>query len=283
MSYKELLNIYYSTNPRQKCDQCGKIGSYIKSVNKSTDNLILKCDSCKWEVSIKKNKNINMKQHYIDLNNDKKNLIYKLNEAVKKNDEKLFLEIKKNFIKKMKEIDDNNKIHQQYFMKEKQIEIKKEIFELHKKLNELYYKRGVQYNNIDLTKINKQIRDKFIEIYKNEKKIGDSRFIQLQKQFNVPLVEVKKWFNWFKLSSEYIKLDNELKNKLTMFDTINKEYHNKLINFYLQESNVTIINKAIKKVGKNVDFSDKKTIKIYFKKPRKRKKSTKKVLSSGKK
>ena len=115
-------------------------------------------------------------------------------------------EMLKDLKKKEEKIEEIRKV----FDREKEVvdELLVERQEYLKKLAEIKIKKGNLYKKCET--IDNVVCRKLKEISLNENDIKEQRYIQIAKNTNLEVENVKNWINYFKYVVEYLKENNEL-------------------------------------------------------------------------
>jgi len=304
--YYQLLKLYFNplndkyslcscTKPKvdkTKTETKTKI-KYKRSVDKN-GNLVLECTNskCNSKVIIQLEEYVNIDNEKNRLNMKKRDIISSLNGSIYSDDQDEFEDLKKSLISIIENI---NKMEEKYIKNREELDkYNGLIFDLSNKLHKIYHDKSVEYYKINKSKINPSLKKRLVEIFMNEKKDITPILIKtISKDLNIEMDEIQKWFNWFKLSMEYITKNNELnENKEKLID-IQKQFKNNIEKHLKRPYKITKIH-GKKDTGDSVvknDIKDdiKKDIKVDIKQDikkkikGKRKKIKIKIKSSGKK
>jgi len=292
--YNKYLNIFFNPELEEKCNECSGNTNYIKKAI-SDSEFILECKSknCYWGRKISLNQYVNIDNQVAKLKKEKKSLLYKINNSVRRDDNSEFKKIQKRYIEVSNDID---------ILDKKYTDNKKElmenidmIYEFSRKLYKLFYDRKKIYEEINHSLVNSKLKGELIKIYKNEKEnITDKRILEISKNTGLSSTELKKWFEWFKLSVNYVKENNKLKEYEQNLQDIKSEFQYNIQNFLNKSYEINTLKKGEIKIN-NVDMDDKykdddknddknELIDKKIKKIKKRKKiKVNKIKTSGKK
>lgn len=202
IQYEDSLKLFY--NPDALCPSCNKKG-LIRSKEESL--IKMKCDKCGWKLRVVLPKYINIYKELIMNNNKKANIITDIIMSNMK-EKKAEYKVVKETIKNLDDILSVVKNDKEKFEKEK--------IELLTEMMKIYIDRQKYFNSIkDIHLITKDIRNKFIEIIKDEKTISDKRLNEIVKNLagKVDKADAENYFRWLVISNQYIQVSEKL-NKL---------------------------------------------------------------------
>jgi hypothetical protein len=229
---------------------------------------------------------VNIDNQVAKLKKEKKSLLYKINNSVRLDNQSEFKKIQKRYIDVSNDI---NTLEKKYTDNKKELmENIDMIYEFSSKLYKLFYDRKKIYEEINHSLVNSKLKGELIKIYKNEKdNITDKRIVDISKNIKLPSTEIKKWFEWFKLSVNYVKDNNTLKEYEQNLQDIKSEFQYNIQNFLNKSYEINTLKKGEIKIS-NIEMSDKDGDKDgdkdVDKKIKKRKKiKVNKIKTSGKK
>lgn len=284
--YNKYLNIFFNTELEQKCSECSSNTNFIKkAINDNEFVLECKNKNCYWGRKISLNNYVNIDNKVTKLKKEKKSLLFKINNSIRRDDETDFKNTKKRYIDVSNSID---KLEKKYTDNKKELmENIDMIYEFSRKLYKLFYDRKKIYEEINHSLVNSKLKGELIKIYKNEKdNITDKRLVNISKNIKLPSTEIKKWFEWFKLSVNYIKDNNTLKEYEQNLEDIRSEFQYNIQNFLNKSYEINKLKKGEIKIN-NVEMSDKNKIQdinnLPINKKRKKRKKIKVIKTSGKK
>lgn len=288
--YNKYLNIFFNPELQQKCSECsGSNTNYIKkAINDNEFVLECKDKNCYWGRKISLNQYVNIDNQVAKLKKEKKSLLYKINNSVRLDNELEFKKIQKKYIDVSNDI---NTLEKKYTDNKKELmENIDMIYEFSSKLYKLFYDRKKIYEEINHSLVNSKLKGELIKIYKNEKdNITDKRIVDISKNIKLPSTEIKKWFEWFKLSVNYVKDNNTLKEYEQNLQDIKSEFQYNIQNFLNKSYEINTLKKGEIKIS-NVEIGDDKDedknelVDKKIKKIKKRKKiKVNKIKTSGKK
>ena len=285
--YNKYLNIFFNPELQQKCSECsGSNTNYIKkAINDNEFVLECKDKNCYWGRKISLNQYVNIDNQVAKLKKEKKSLLYKINNSVRLDNESEFKKIQKRYIDVSNDI---NTLEKKYTDNKKELmENIDMIYEFSSKLYKLFYDRKKIYEEINHSLVNSKLKGELIKIYKNEKdNITDKRIVDISKNIKLPSTEIKKWFEWFKLSVNYVKDNNTLKEYEQNLQDIKSEFQYNIQNFLNKSYEINTLKKGEIKIN-NAEIDDDKNEdknELIDKKIKKRKKiKVNKIKTSGKK
>jgi hypothetical protein len=232
--YRKYIKIYYSENSKCPVDSKTLI---LKKETATEYEMWCKSKTSKdWKIIIKKPKVYNLNIKLNELNRTYKNKLLLFKQKLREN-----LESPIYIPEKDKDMESELKELKKY---ENEIESIKDLFEKQEEnKKDLYIKRQEQLKNLLEIKIKKknifrlceqvdgEVRIKFIEIAKNEKKIDQERIKQIAKTTQITQSNVKNWIDYYKLNMEYVagiielgKLNEEIFQLNEKYDNINSNY-----------------------------------------------------------
>lgn len=289
--YNKYLNIFFNPELEQTCSECsGSNTNYIKKAI-SDNEFILECKdkSCYWGRKISLNQYVNIDNQVAKLKKEKKSLLFKINNSVRLDNDSEFKKIQKRYIEVSNDID---------ILDKKYTDNKKElmenidmIYEFSRKLYKLFYDRKKIYEEINHSLVNSKLKGELIKIYKNEKEnITDKRILEISKNTGLSSTELKKWFEWFKLSVNYVKENNKLKEYEQNLQDIKRDFQYNIQNFLNKSYTIDTLKKGEIKITNNTErFENEEDVekedkdnKVNKVKKRKKIKVTK-IKTSGKK
>jgi len=191
--YNKYLNIFFNPELQQKCSECS--GSNTKYIKKAiNDNeFVLECKdkNCYWGRKISLNQYVNIDNQVAKLKKEKKSLLYKINNSIRRDDESDFKKTKNRYIDISNNIDT---LEKKYTDNKKELmENIDMIYEFSRKLYKLFYDRKKIYEEINHSIVNSKLKGELIKIYKNEKEnITDKRIVNISKNIKLPSTEIKK-------------------------------------------------------------------------------------------
>jgi hypothetical protein len=252
--YNKYLNIFFNPELEQTCSECsGSNTNYIKKAI-SDNEFILECKdkSCYWGRKISLNQYVNIDNQVAKLKKEKKSLLYKINNSILRDDESEFKKIQKRYIDVSKDIDVLDKKYTDN--KKELMENIDMIYEFSRKLYKLFYDRKKIYEEINHTLVNSKLKSELIKIYKNEKdNITDKRILEISKNTGLSSTQIKKWFDWFKLSVNYVKDNNKLKEYEQNLQDIKSEFQYNIQNFLNKSYTIDTLKKGKIKITNNIE------------------------------
>ncbi len=232
--YIKILGIIYENFG--KCPENSKIDAKIFENEKILDILCLgKKDNMR--ITVEKPQFINLYNKFNSLQKELENIINDILINIKAEviNQDNFIELKNKYNSIIKEINNLSEI----FIDQKQElnQLENDHFNINKDLEKLYLNRTEIFSKIN--KISYYKMKQLLDFYKkNGSDNSTQKIFDLSKVIEVPQDQIKLWFEWFNISTEYIKLQNDLINIIQRNNKI-IDINNIIFNyFYLKEPKI---------------------------------------------
>lgn len=239
----EIMKKYeeYILNPnKMKCPSNKK--DKIIIINDENE-IIVKCEkNNEWFIKITKTKSINLYEKKEEIKNLRNYILNNISNNLENNelDKSMYDKLKNNYI----EIDEEyKKINEIFDLQNTEIDIIiNEILDLKFNIGNIYYEKKNIYNEIKEI-MNIELNKKIKKIYFENDKMSDDKIKKLSNDNKIPIDNIKKILEWYKLNKKYIELINELKLKELNFNDFKNELEYININFIIKFPDIIENNK----------------------------------------
>jgi len=204
MDYNDALKLFYNLDAH--CPSCNKKTISRSEIEEAGRTIYkMKCTSCGWKLNITLPIYINVFKQLYDAEKQKLLIISQLSSDNLKEKKAEYKTVKDSIGKLEKIVDDANSNIKKY---------DSENLRLITDMTKSYIERKHLFSSIaDPTKITNDIRNKFVQIIKDEGKISDKRLGEIVKSLapKIDKKDAEKYFKWLTISNDYIGLSEKLK------------------------------------------------------------------------
>ena len=238
----DLLNTFYGTT--NICPTCNKKG-LTRSSDAETGTLKLVCKLCGWRATITLPTRVNIYKVIGDKIEKKRNILGAINPANVKEKQEEYKVVKKELANLGELVE---------MIKKEKMNFEQEKLALFTRLSKLYLQRSKIYDAIQNKGITKVVREKLIEVIKNEKgSVAEKRLKELYQLHSKELPKTvsyddySNYYNWLVVCREYIQMSMAYDGLYKSAQTNITNLNDILINFTVIEPKV--VEQSAKKGG----------------------------------